>query len=234
MKIRFCRLLLCCLCISPAFAGVITFLSSPGAPVDTVNWAQLGADGTAISPTFTATSASSVSVSGTLGGADGLTSVVCPATTCSWSPQLSGYSAGDTLIWAEDTTTAGSGPISLSFAAQFGIGAYLQATSSGAFTANLALFNGATLIGSQTYTSDTTGDPLFLGATDTSQEITRGVFSVTSCGSFACDPTDFSMDTLQIYGGAASAAPEPATFWLAGALLALSLIGTRKQERNRE
>ncbi len=223
-------LLLCSMAASPALATV--FLIAPLVPIDTVNWSQLGADGTALPTNFSANSGLGITVFGNFTVTDGLVSTVCDPVTplnCSWTPPTLGYSAGETLIWAEDTNFFGSGPITLSFAAQSGIGAYIQTTSPGQFSGSLQVFNGAILLGSQAFTSDITGNPLFMGAVSSFPEITSAAFGVTACGSFACDPNDFSINTLQIY--AASSTPEPATFALAGAALAIG-FGLRKRALN--
>jgi hypothetical protein len=227
-----------------AFAGTVNFLSSPGAPVvDTVNWSLIGGDGTLFSDGQTVNSANSnlttigLGTSPTLGG---LTSVVCPAVNpvnCSWGNQPSGYNTGDTLIWLEGLDTnenpVGTGPLTVSLAnAVFGLGEYIQSTSLGQFSASLDVYDGASLLGTQTYTSDGSGDPLFIGATDTAAEITSEVITVTQCGSFECDANDFSADTVQIYGVAAT--PEPGTFALGGALLTLGLAVRKRFETGKQ
>lgn len=235
---RWCSLLLFCssLVTTPAFAGVLTFLNSPGVPADTVNWAQLGGDGTLINQSFNATSGGGVGVAGLLTGAGGgLLSVVCATVNpvnCSWGPPTTGYAPGNTLLWAEDTNFQGSSPISLTLSiAQFGVGAYMQSASSGQFNGTLAVFAGVNLLGSHTYTSNANGDALFLGVSDTAKEITKVVFSSSLCGSFLCDATDFSMNKLDIYG-----APEPsATLLMASALLMLGgMIRKGTEQRRRQ
>ena len=222
-------MLLGCLAMSPAFGAGLTFLSAPGTVIDTVNWVQLGPDGTLISQNFSATSTNSVAVTGLLGSTDG--GIIAVVGT-SWGPPATGYSNGDSLIWAEDTNEAGAGPVTLSFAAQGGVGAYLQSVSVGQFSASIDLYNGGSLLGSQTYLSDANGDPVFLGATSSLVNITKVVFSGVTCGSFACDPQDFSINTLQIFGKT-SATPEPSTFVLAGTFCLLGLM-VRRVSKNRE
>jgi hypothetical protein len=212
--------------ISPAFAAGVSFSTAPGTVTDSVDWSQLGADGTLLGQNFSAISVAGVNVSGSFAGAGGgLTSVVCAAVTptnCSWNPPSTGYNAGDTLIWAEDTGFSGTGPIDLSFAGQYGAGAYIQTTSAGQFSGQLDVYNGNVLLGSQAYTSDANGDPLFMGASSDLPNITHEVFTVSACGSFGCDPNDFSMNTLDF------ATPEPSTFLLAGSLLALMFCMPRR------
>jgi hypothetical protein len=216
--------------------GSLTFVTSPLVVIDTVNWGNIGGDGTLFSDGQTVTSGlgnvTTIGL-GTQPGLGGLTSVVCAAVNpvnCSWPHQPEGYNDGDTLLWLEgldaNQSPVGTGPLTLTLAnSVFGMGAYIQSTSIGAFSATLAVYNGVTLLGSQSYNSDGSGDPLFLGARDDLQDITKGVFTVTACGSFQCDPNDFSVDTLDIF-----AAPEPSTFVLSGIGMLLTIgFGVRKR-----
>jgi len=217
--------------------GSVTFLSAPNSVLDTVNWGNIGGDGTLFSDGQTVTSGlgnvTTINL-GTQPGLGGLTSVVCAPSPsgCSWPNQPSGFSAGDTLIWLEGLDTnsnpVGTGPLTLTLAnSVFGLGAYIQATSAGAFTATLALYNGGTLLGSQSYSSDGAGDPLFLGGADTIKDITKAVFTVTACGSFGCDVNDFAVDTVDIL----AATPEPATFGLSGMVLAVGFAVRKRLQR---
>jgi hypothetical protein len=212
---------------APLFAGNITFVSTPGPLVDTIDWAGLGADPTLFADGATVNSAlGNITTIGLQTQPDlgGVISVVCaeldPA-NCSWPNQPSGYTDGESLLWAEGTDTnnnrVGTGPVSLSFANGVnGVGAFLQSESAGEFTAFLSLYNGNTLLGtSQSFSSDLAGDPVYLGALDdTAGDITKAVFSVTACGGFVCDANDFSLGTVEIYG-----TPEPSTFLLGGLAL---------------
>jgi hypothetical protein len=224
------------------FAGILTFLNSPGSPVvSSVNWSLIGGDGT-LFPNLQTVNGTPSNVAtiglGTSPALGGLTSVVCPAinpVNCSWGAQTSGYATGDTLIWLEGLDTnsnpVGTGPLTLTLVnSVFGEGGYIQATSSGQFSASLAVYNGVSLLGSQTYTSDSGGDPLFLGVQDSTAEINKVVVTVTQCGGFACDANDFSADTVSIYG-LATATPEPVTLAPAGLLLALGFAFRKRFER---
>ena len=214
------KLLLWCALTTPAF-GNITFLDAPGTTVDTVSWAQLGADQTLLGQNFSATSALGASFLGSFGtSGGGLTSVVCDPVNpvnCSWATTGAGYATGDTVLWAEDTNFAGSGPITLLFPTEVGGGAYIQANAVGQFSAMLAVYGaGNTLLGTQNYTSDVAGDPLFLGALSDTQNVTQEVFSVIACNGI-CDPTDFTIGTYSSFAGAAS--PEPSTWLTVGTFL---------------
>jgi hypothetical protein len=228
----------------PAWCGSISFLNTPATAVDSVNWSSIGPDSTSFSNATQVTSMSGNAVTiglGTQPDLGGLTSVVCPSinpANCSWDHQPAGYNDGDTLIWLEgldsNSNPVGTGPLTLTFGTGVsGAGTYLQSVSTGPFSGSLSVYNGDTLLGSQTFTSDTSGDPLFFGAQDSvAGEINRAVLTVNSCGGFSCDPNDFSIDTLQIYA-AATAAPEPATFALCGGLLALALVLGARSKRTR-
>jgi hypothetical protein len=211
----------------PGSASIV-FLGAPGTGIDTVNWASIGGDGTLFSDGKTVNSALNNPVTihlGTSPALGGLTSVVCPAinpVNCSWTHQPFGYATGDSLLWLEgldaNGNPVGTGPLTINLNPVSGLGAYLQETYSGLFSASLAVYNGASLLGSHTYTSDSAGDPLFVGVGDTvSGEITKAVLTVTACGSFGCDVNDFSVDKLLIF----APIPEPGTFGLSGCLLAL-------------
>jgi hypothetical protein len=211
---------------APTFATTINF-NSGGESTDTVSWAQLGGDGTLLNQTFSAVSSNGETVNGGFNGTGGgLISVICdpnaPA-NCSWGPPSNGYNIGDTLIWAEDNNFAGTGPIAFNFAPQFGAGAFLQATALGQFTAQLSFYDSShVLLGSETQTSDSNGDALYLGGLSNTQNVASAVFAVNSCGSFQCDPADFSINTLLI-----NPTPEPSTMMLGGSLLALGFASRK-------
>jgi len=195
----------------------VTSLAGLTGANDSVQWSQLGADGTSLASTFKATSMGSIQVVGTLSAAGSLTSVVCPASQCSWgSPGSGGFSAADTVIWTSDTANGGTGPLTLSFGTTVkGVGAMIQADGPAQFTARIEAFNGGASLGAFTANSDAGGDAVFVGALDqTAANISSVVFSLTSCMG-AC--SDFAIDTvfLNSTGGgptpAATPAPTPIT-----------------------
>jgi PEP-CTERM motif len=186
-------------------------VTSPGAlgANDSVNWSQLGSGGSTINPSFAATSAGGRAIAGSM-ASDGCVAVVL-ASSCEWSPGP-GFNSGDSLIWALSSSGLGSGPLALSFAHVFGAGLWLQADAPGQFTAQVEVFNGATLLGTFLETSDASGDGIFIGARDTLSDITQVVFSLTSCG-FGCDPGDFAVNSLLLRTTAATV-PEPTSLSL--------------------
>jgi hypothetical protein len=222
---RLCGLaVLMLLATGSARAGVISLWNGSGSN-DSTSWAGLGSDGTSIASPFTATSTGGVAITGSFAGGTGLTSVSCPASpSCSWT---GGFAAGDHLVWAfNNATGTGTGALTLSFgAAVLAGGLELQADAPGAFTAQVQAFDGGSLLGTESLTSDTAGDPIFIGALDTVAEITSLSFDLTSCAA-GCDPHDFAVDTLLSENPSTTPpVPEPASVLLfGGALTALGLI----------
>jgi len=207
---------------------------------DSFSWGQLGADGTSITDNFSATSAGSKTLTGSFGTSpnDGLDAVVCPPNsgTCSWTTSGSGINANDALIWAFDASSStGTAPVTFTFGTSlFGAGAWIQADTSGSYTVQLQLFNGASSLGTSTTTSDASGDPVFLGGYDSvTADVTKVVFSLTSCA--GCngglgDLGDFAMDTLQVKGSSGvGSVPEPGSFLLVGGGLAAVAWRARKR-----
>jgi hypothetical protein len=174
----------------------ITSSSAQGAD-DSLVWSQKGADGTTMAASFSATTTKSKSVTVDMGAANSIISVVCSASPCSWTGATSGFTAGDSLLWSSDTGNGGSGPVTLTFLHSVaGAGAVIQADLPGAFTGQIQVYNGATLLATYTVASDTAGDPVYLGAFDDSgANISKVVFSLTSCASLC---TDFGLDTVHV------------------------------------
>jgi len=159
-----------------------------------------------------------------------LVAVQCPAIpSCSWT---GGFPAGDTLVWAFDNANnVGTGPLTLGFgtAVQAG-GVEIQADAPGMFDVQVQAFAGASPIGAAIgVSSDSAGDPVFLGAQDTVAEITSLVFSLTGCTG-TCDVNDFAVDTLlSLNPTITPTVPEPASILvLASALIG---FGTTKLRR---
>ncbi len=210
-------------CAAPTASAALTFPSSFLAPTDSVNWSQLGPDGTTINQSFNATTGLGKSVTGLLAGTDGITAVAGG----SWLSQPSGFVDGDTLIWAEDGQGDGSGPITVTLPASAGAGAYIQSAYPAEFTALLDVYGaGNTLLGSHAATSNANGDPLFLGAISNGALITKLVFSVTgfTVPPFGSDPTDFALDSLLLI-------PETST-WVAGVGLLSALVFRFRQQKH--
>jgi len=203
-----------------AFTSGVVQVNSLGAlgENDSVSWTQLGVDATPLTATLNATSTGSIGVTGTLAAAGSLTSVVCPASPCSWgTPGSGGFSAGDTVVWTSDTFNGGNGPIKLTFSqAVKGAGALIQADGPAQFTAQIQAFNGNTQLNSFTESSDTNGDAVFLGALSDVAQVTAVTYSLTACTG-AC--TDFAIDTLYINDTPPGPTPVPTPTPVATAVL---------------
>jgi hypothetical protein len=216
-----------------SFAGIVTLVTSP-APWsnDSVTWGQLGADQSIIPNQFSATSMGGDSINGKFGGTTG---IVLTAGS-SWTPLTGAFANGDMLIWSFDSNgNAGTGPVTLQFPVGFGAGAVIQPDALGPFTAQVELFNGLIPLGSVTLTSNT-GDAIFIGALDTTAEVTSAVFSLTAAGTSPNNSTnnlgDFALDTLFLENAVSSGAPEPGSLVLLGCGVAVLAFRFRRARRS--
>jgi len=203
-------LLVAMLCATPAaWADTLTTVTSAGAQAsnDSVDWSQLGADQTAIPASFGATSLGSLSISGALGANGSMVAVKCAASPCSWTG--AGFNAGDSLVWTSDAGNGGNGPLALSFGTTVaGAGALIQPDGPGQFSAQIQVFNGLTLLGTVSTTSDVAGDATYLGVTDTSGANISGiVISLTSVAQGLT--TDFAVGKLLINSTGTMPTPTP-------------------------
>lgn len=198
-----------------AWADTVVQAGSAGAlgANDSVNFAQFGGDGTAISPGTAWTSAHGhtgfvdfFSGGGSFSG-NGTVADQCPASpSCSWT---GGFTPGESLVWSFDgTTSGGSAPVGFRVGAMNGVGALVQSDAPGAFTASLDWFTTSLILGgSFTAASDAAGDPIFIGALDLSGAGIGAVkFNLTD-GS-----NDLAVGTLELNGPAVT--PEPASIIL--------------------
>ena len=123
---------------------------------DSVEWSQVGSNGTVLSASFGTNSNKGTTVSVSLSGPNSVLSVVCPASSCSWSG--AGFASGDTLIWTSSGSNGGNGPITVTFGrGEAGAGTLIQADGPSQFTATIQAFSGSTFLGSFTETSDSRG-----------------------------------------------------------------------------
>ena len=200
-------------------ADVITLVTTR-VGTDTVNWTQLGPDNTTIPNPFAATSGGGIGIAGSFGGSGtGETSVEGG----SW---FGNFTIGDELVW---TNSPGQGPLTLGLSTGVNqIGAQIEADFFGAFTAQIAAYNGASLLGSFTEvgvaTSLEDGSAIYLGVMDSTADINKIVFSLTSA---AGDPADFAINNLSITPAAST--PEPGTLMLLGGGLALLCVARRRR-----
>ena len=210
---------------SCVFAGlaIATTTGAFGAPIlvttlgalsanSTATWNQLGADQTVLGATFSAVSSGGLPISGAFSnGAGSIVQAVCPAApSCSWIPSGSGLNPGDRLIVTSNGTVGATGPLTLTFPAVFGAGMEVQIDFTGTYTAQIQAFNGLTSLATFTESSNTNGDPIFIGVKDTSADITKIVLSMTACSDVGCNLNDFGVDTLNLD----APTPEPSSLWL--------------------
>ena len=175
---------------------------------DSVEWSQLGSNGTQLPASFGTNSNKGTTVSVSLVGPNSVLSVVCPASPCSWSG--AGFGSGDTLIWTSNGSNGGNGPITITFGrGEAGAGALIQADGPSHFTATIQAFSGSTSLGSFTESSDSRGTAIYLGVVDNSgPNITSVVIELV--GSVGLT-SDFAIDSLVLGSSTAqgSSAPTP-------------------------
>lgn len=225
---------MCLACASARADTIVLATSAIGLGAnDSVTWGQLGVDGASIANPFSATSAASKAIGGSFATVS--TTGLVAKVGGSWGPASGAFANNDVLDWSfNNGTSNGIGPVTLTFPSGFGAGAAIQPDSPGQFTARIDLFNGATLLGFVTETSDLAGDALFIGALDTTAaNVTKAVFSLTAVGSNPNNETnnlgDFALDTLSLVNPVVTGIPEPGTFSLLGG----ALIGLHWRLRRR-
>ena len=145
---------------------------------DQINWGQLGADGTAV-PEGTAFT-TNLGITGTVSFHNGTPGEVLEQGV-DW---IGNFNANQSVLWA-DNGTGGIGPVTLFFnTAEQSFSEAIQPDFFGAFDVNMLVFNGATELASFDEFGDlnlSPGTAIFLGATDTSADITSVTYTVTSC-----------------------------------------------------
>jgi hypothetical protein len=190
------------LAATAAWADTVVEVTSSSAlsPDSSISWTQLGGDQTQVAASFGVTSNKGLSTTVTLAAANSVVSVVCSqapplSTNCSWNS--TGFTDGDSLLWAVNAYAGGNGPLTLAFASGVrGAGALIQSDVPGQFTASIQAFNGSTSLGTFTEASDASGDAIYLGVLDsTGANITSVVYSLTACAS-SCN--DFAVDAVDL------------------------------------
>lgn len=213
---------LMCAASLDASAALITSRAALGG-TDSVNWTQLGADGTTVTEPAAATSAL------------GRTATVNNPNGELWRVDQGGsyggnFAPGDALIGS----LFESGPISIAFTTGLsGLGAQIQANFFGAFTGVISVFDSLdTLLETWTLAgvsnADDDNSAIFLGVLRATADIFRVEFSVTDTD----DPqgvNDLAINTLDLTATVPPRVPEPASL----ALLGLGLAGLAVARRRR-
>jgi len=189
---RMKRILFVLLCTSTSvFGSVIGVTDATLIPQnDGLYWNQFGSDQTSVHQISAGTSFND-SVSGSLKLGQASVVVACkdPANTagCSYAA-AGGIQSGDTLLKTDALTGE---QLSLNFYGSYGVGGYIDSTSGAQFEARIQAYAGVNRVLDMTVSSDSLGTPIYLGVSDTLQEITKVVYSLGGNGGFALDTLYF-------------------------------------------
>jgi len=177
-------------CVSSSLFGNAVLITNPQglSNTDVVDWSQFLPDQVNLGPMFNGGSTYNDSVFGQLSNSAGSATIMIAGQNFA---AKGGFQANDALV-STDSGTAPGGTLTLSFTPQFGGGTYIEGEGGKQFTARIQAFAGFSSVLDTTVTSDAAGDPIFLGAEDTSSDITKIVYSLTanaggSLGDFVID-----------------------------------------------
>lgn len=197
--------------------------------VDTINWSQLGGDGTSVPNGFTATSSpNSIIATGTFAGG-GPGQILIQGVD--W---IGNFGNGQSILW---TNSPGQGPLSFAFSGGNGnglstVGMQIQADFDGAFTAVIQAFGTSGLLGSfsEAGVGNANGDDsaIYLGILDTTAaNITSITISLSNCTQ---DCADFGVNMMSLTqgGGLPPPIPEPSSLLLFGSGL-IGVVGVARR-----
>jgi hypothetical protein len=240
------RFLVAIFCASTCYGSAI-LVTNPTAvgTSDVVNWNQLGLGEQ--SQTFFASSTDYDSISGHLTNPNAQVAKAC-ASGCGLQAN-GGIAANDDLLLSGTGPTSSSSSVTVSMTSGpvYGLGGYVEAVNAangdaGAqFTVQIQAFDGVSSVLSTTalVTSDGSGDAIFVGVSDLTQEITKVVFSLTDssgnpvAGNFALDKLYIQNSPLLAppppVAPLATAVPEPGMAFLVGPALLALIFGLKKR-----
>jgi len=226
------RFLVAILCSSASLYGSAILVTDPNTlnTSDVVNWAQLGIG--EVSPTFFASTTDWESLSGR---APSGTAFVTKAGALATGP----VAANDDLLVSGAGTASNPSSLTLSFNSPVnGAGAYVENVDVGAaFTVRIQAFDGVSSVLSTVglVSSDATGDPIFVGVSDLSTEITKLIFTITDAngnpvaGSFALDKLYVQNVYTAPQQDPPAQVPEPGVTLLVGPALLAVVFGVKKR-----
>jgi hypothetical protein len=181
------------------------------AGTDSLDWANAAPDFTAIRNPFPMNSNGSIPVTVSEPGVLDFARLTQPS---SWNGN---FAPGDPVLYVGNSFGGGLGPITIDFGSQLlsAFGSQIQSTPVGAFTAELDIYNGATLEGTVTENGTSTfandGTAIFIGLTS-NIDFNKVVISVPTGSGI---PNDFGINQADFIP-----VPEPSTLLLltAGAI----------------
>jgi len=241
-KVR--RFLFTFLCASMSVYGSAILVSDSSlynTSTDYLNWMnQLGPDHTSVTQAFYA---STSTWDGTIVGQFSTGKGMIVVAGNEWKVTAPSGS-GTASIQAQDDllSTMGDGPVTLNLQnSVYAAGAFVQADGFAQFSARIQAFAGINTVLDTVVTSDSAGDAVFLGVSDTTSEITKIIYSLT-VAPVGYKTADFVVDTLYLEHQIlsipppapppANGAPEPGMVPLLGvALLGFGLTLKRRSAR---
>jgi len=202
---------------------------------DFIDWGSLGPAGTLVASPFTISSNGGGN-GATVSEASGQFKTVdqCGSGSCDPIKGWSGsFASGDHLLF----TGGSNGPMTIQFSTPVaGAGAQIEANFLAPFVATLDVYdtsNTKTTFSLAGVTKQTTGDnsAIFLGARDTTVDISKIVYSTVSPG-FTSENNAFAINRLSLTSNPA-VVPEPSTLALLTSALPILAFGMRMRGKNR-
>lgn len=205
----------------------LALLISPVVLADTVSWAGIAPNWTALSNPFSTTSAGGITVTGSMASASAFATHQCLIPTFI-TPCLDGaFLPGDPLLWTNYTT----GPLLFSFSSGLqAISTQIQTIWYGPFTATLTAYgSGNVLLGTTTISGNTAGT--HDGTADVLGFFSGGpaIFSIAITATSAYPNSNYDGLFINQLNLTPSPIPEPATLLLVGSGLAVGWLRRRKR-----